>query len=95
MITLSYFFIEKNNKKSLNFSHVCKQICRSNFREVCEFSMCEEISCYMEFAIFAYSIFSRFGYQCVKCVLISTVKTPTIETKRGCKDIKSRDEFSS
>ena len=95
MITLSYFFIEKNNKKSLNFSHVCKQICSSNFKEVCEFSMCEEISCYMEFAIFAYSIFSRFGYQCVKCALISTVKTPTIETKRGCKNIKSRDEFSS
>ena len=57
--------------------------------------------CHIEHEISSYltnlhiQFFSRFRYQCVKCALISTVKTPTIETKRGCKNIKSRDEFSS
>ena len=31
----------------------------------------------------------------LKCALISTVKTPSIETKRGCKNIELRNEFSS
>ena len=31
----------------------------------------------------------------LKCALISTGKTPSIETKRGCKNIELSDEFSN
>ena len=31
----------------------------------------------------------------LKCALISTVKTPSIETKRSCKNIELQNEFSS
>ena len=43
---------------------------------------------------YTYTIFESSLRQ-LKCALISTVKTPSIETKRGCKNIELRNEFSS
>ena len=43
---------------------------------------------------YTYTIFESSLRQ-LKCALISTVKTASIETKRGCKNIELRNEFSS
>ena len=43
---------------------------------------------------YTYTIFESSLRQ-LKCALISTVKTPSIETKRGCKNIELRNKFSS